>query len=398
MDAQQAEKKPIVRRESKNKIRVDFERTPLKERLKAKFLSVYFLGKVVWWIFRLVLMIGISYIVLFPFISKIAGSVMSPEDFVDVTVRLIPKNFTLDIYRAIIEELNYWSAFRSTFTLSLICAVIQTFICALIGYGFAKFKFRGRNILFMLVILTMIVPHQTLQLSMFMEFRYFDIFGIVRLLKGGGIELFGHNIKDIGPGVASFFESLNILPDELKLFKYEEVVRGQTKEAWRIVMAVNEEGINLINTYFPLMLLSLGGLAFKNGLYIFLLRQFFRGIPDELEESAYIDGSGTARTFFRIILPLSVPMLITVFLFSFCWQWTDDFYTNLFFVTTDTNMLVKIVGTIPPSLRMDYAGQDLYYSAIRNTCGLMIIFPLVILYAFCQRFLVQGIEQSGLAN
>ena len=398
MDAQQAEKKPIVRRESKNKIRVDFERTPLKERLKAKFLSVYFLGKVVWWIFRLVLMIGISYIVLFPFISKIAGSVMSPEDFVDVTVRLIPKNFTLDIYRAIIEELNYWSAFRSTFTLSLICAVIQTFICALIGYGFAKFKFRGRNILFMLVILTMIVPHQTLQLSMFMEFRYFDIFGIVRLLKGGGIELFGHNIKDIGPGVASFFESLNILPDELKLFKYEEVVRGQTREAWRIVMAVNEEGINLINTYFPLMLLSLGGLAFKNGLYIFLLRQFFRGIPDELEESAYIDGSGTARTFFRIILPLSVPMLITVFLFSFCWQWTDDFYTNLFFVTTDTNMLVKIVGTIPPSLRMDYAGQDLYYSAIRNTCGLMIIFPLVILYAFCQRFLVQGIEQSGLAN
>ena len=398
MDAQQAEKKPIVRRESKNKIRVDFERTPLKERLKAKFLSVYFLGKVVWWIFRLVLMIGISYIVLFPFISKIAGSVMSPEDFVDVTVRLIPKNFTLDIYRAIIEELNYWSAFRSTFTLSLICAVIQTFICALIGYGFAKFKFRGRNILFMLVILTMIVPHQTLQLSMFMEFRYFDIFGIVRLLKGGGIELFGHNIKDIGPGVASFFESLNILPDELKLFKYEEVVRGQTREVWRVVMAVNEEGINLINTYFPLMLLSLGGLAFKNGLYIFLLRQFFRGIPDELEESAYIDGSGTARTFFRIILPLSVPMLITVFLFSFCWQWTDDFYTNLFFVTTDTNMLVKIVGTIPPSLRMDYAGQDLYYSAIRNTCGLMIIFPLVILYAFCQRFLVQGIEQSGLAN
>ena len=91
-------------------------------------------------------------------------------------------------------------------------------------------------------------------------------------------------------------------------------------------------------------------------------------------------------------------MLITVFMFSFCWQWTDDFYTNLFFVTSDTNMLVKIVGTIPASLKMDYAGQDLYYSAIRNTCGLMIIFPLVILYAFGHRYLVQGIEQSGLAN
>ncbi len=400
MNAQQADNKPVVRRESKNKIRVDFERTPLAERLKAKFLNLYFLGKVVWWIFRMVLMIGISYIVIFPFLTKIAGSVMSPEDFVDVTVRLIPKNFTLDIYRAIIEELNYWSAFRSTFLLSLICAVIQTFICALIGYGFAKFKFKGRNLLFLLVMFTMIVPHQTLQLSMFMEFRYFDLFGIVRLLKGGGIEAFGHNIKELGPGVAKFFENLNIESWEaIKMFKYTEVGRnGRLMEEWRVNMSVSENGINLCNTYFPLVLLSVGGLAFKNGLYIFLLRQFFRGIPDELEESAYMDGSGTFRTFFQIILPLSVPMLITVFMFSFCWQWTDDFYTNLFFVTSDTNMLVKLVGTIPASLRLDYAGQDLYYSAIRNTCGLMIIFPLVILYAFGQRYLVQGIEQSGLAN
>ena len=397
-NANQVDNKPLVKKESKNKIRVDFERSPWLERMKAKFLNLYFLTNVLWWIFRLVLMIGISYIVLFPFFTKIAGSVMAPEDFVDVTVRLIPKNFTLDIYRAIIEELNYWTAFRNTFFLSLVCAVIQTFICALIGYGFAKFKFKGRNLLFLLVMLTMIVPHQTLQLSMFMEFRYFDVFGIVKLLKGGGIEAFGHNIKDIGPGIANFFENFDILPDEIKLFRFEEIRRGQVREDWHVRMAVTKDGINLCNTYAPMILLSLGGLAFKNGLYIFLLRQFFRGIPDELEESAYMDGSGTLRTFFQIILPLSIPMLITVFLFSFCWQWTDDFYTNLFFVTSDTEMLVKMVGTIPPSLKLDYAGQDLYYSAIRNTCGLMIIFPLVILYAFCQRFLVQGIEQSGLAN
>ena len=397
MDAQ-IEKKPTVKRESKNRIRVDFDRTPLKERLKAKFLNLYFLTKVVYWIFRMVLLIGISYIVIYPFLTKIAGSFMAPEDFVDVTVRLIPKNFTLDIYRAIIDELNYWSAFRNTFILSFSCAVIQTLICALIGYGFAKFKFKGRNIIFLLVILTMIVPHQTLQLSMFMRFRYFDVLGIVRFFKGGGIQVFGHNIKNISPGVASFFEKINIIPDEIKLFKYTEYVRGVAKPAWKVTMKVTADGINLINTYIPMILLSLGGLAFKNGLYIFLLRQFFRGIPDELEESAYMDGSGTFRTFVQIILPLSVPMLITVFLFSFCWQWTDDFYTNLFFVTSDTNLLVKLINTIPTSLRMDYAGQDLYYAAIRNTCGLMIIFPLVILYAFCQRFLVQGIEQSGLAN
>lgn len=394
MNAQKMNDKPVIKRETKNKIRVDFDRTPLKDRLKAKFLSTYFLGKIIYWIFRLVLMIGISYIVLFPFITKIAGSFMSPEDFVDVTVQLIPKNFTLDIYRAILTELDYWSAFATTFTLSLSTALVQTFICCLIGYGFAKFKFKGRNLLFMLVMLTMIVPHQTLQLSMFLEFRFFDIFGIVKLLKGGGIEMFGHNITELGEGVAEFFSKLDILPDEIKWGEYT-TARGMTK--YKVAMDVTQSGINLHNTYFPMILLSLGGLAFKNGLYIFLLRQFFRGVPDELEESAYMDGSGTFRTFIQIILPLSIPMMVTVFLFAFCWQWTDDFYTNLFFSSTEVNMLTKIVE-VPPSLNIEYAGKELYNTAIRNTCGLMIIAPLVILYVFCQNFLVQGIEHSGIAN
>ena len=394
MNAQNVEKKTLVKRETKNKIRADFDRSPLKDRLKAKFLNLYFLGKIAYWIFRMVLMIGISYIVLFPFISKIAGSVMSPEDFVDVTVRLIPKNFSLDIYRAIISELGYWDAMASTFVLSFSCAVVQTLICCLIGYGFAKFKFKGRNLIFMLVMLTMIIPHQTLQLAMSSEFRYFDILGIIRFLKGGGIELFGWNVKDISEGVAAVFEKINILPDEIKWGEYV-TDKGITK--YSVQMELSAGGIDLQDTYFPFVLLSLTGLAFKNGLYIFMLRQFFRGVPDELEESAYMDGSGTFRTFVQIILPLSIPMMITVFLFAFCWQWTDDFYTSMFISSSDMNLLVKMVN-IPSSLRTEYAGQDLYYSAIRNTCGLLIIAPLVILYAFCQNFLVQGIEHSGIAN
>jgi len=395
MNAQNVDKKPRVKRETKNRIRVEFDRTPLKDRLKAKFLSFHFVAKVVLWIFRLVLLIGISYVVLFPFITKIVGSVMAPEDFVDVTVRLIPKHFTLDTYRAIITDLDYWDAFMNTFTLSFTTAIIQTFICCLVGYGFAKFKFRGRNIIFMLVMLTMVVPHQTLQLSMFTKFSEFDVLGIVRLLKGGGIQIFGWNVKDIGPGVADFFENLDVLPDEIKWGQYI-TSRGATR--WKVAMAVSENGIDLCETYFPMILLSLTGLAFKNGLYIFLMRQFFRGIPDELEESAYMDGSGTFRTFMQIILPLSVPMMITVFLFAFCWQWTDNFYTQMFITSSETKLLSQIVE-VPVSLQdSSFEGQAIYESAIKNTCGLMIIFPLVVLYAFCQRFLVQGIEHSGIAN
>jgi len=393
MNAQNTEKKPTIKRETKNKIRVEFDRTPLKERLKARFLSFYFLQKVALAIFRFVLMVGISYIVIFPFVSKITSSVMAPQDFIDVTVRLIPKHFSFDIYKGIVTELGYLQASLNSFILSFSTAILQMLICSLIGYGFAKFKFRGRNLIFLLVMLTMIIPHQTLQHAMYLEFRNFDILGIVRLLKGGGIQIFDWNIKDINEGVANFFSSINVLPDGIPL--------GEDEFGQPILLQFKETGMNLANSYLPLIILSITGLAFKNGLYIFLLRQFFRGIPDELEESAYMDGCGTFRTFIQIILPLSIPMLVTVFLFAFCWQWTDDFYISLINTgTMDANkLLVDLVGEIPESLKNAAgAGQQLYETAIRNTCGLMIIAPLVVLYAFCQNFLVQGIEQSGLAN
>lgn len=352
MNSQQAPQAPRVMKESKNKIRVEFERTPLKERLKAKFLNLNFLTNVVWVIFRLVLLIGISYVILFPFFAKISGSFMSREDFVDVTVKLVPKYPTLDTYRAIIQENDYFTALLNTTILSVLCGIIQTFMCCVIGYGLAKFKFKGSKLIFFLVIFTMVVPHRTLQLSMFMKFRYFDILGIFNLL-GGGV-----------------FEGLKVLPFT---------------------------SLNLNNTYWPLALLSLGGLAFKNGLYIFMMRQFFRGVPDELEESAYIDGSGTFRTFIQIILPLSVPMMITIFLFAFSWQWTDNFYTTIFFTKASMVLMPDIIA-IPKTLDTAYAAQNLYESAIRNTCGLLILAPLLIIYIFMQRFLIGGIERSGIVG
>ena len=340
MNAQNIDNKPTVKKETKNKIRVEFERTPLKQRLKAKFLSLYFLKKVVWYIFRLVLLVGISFIVLYPFFSMITDSFKAPDDFMNATVRLIPKTFTFETYQQIWIENHYLEAFSNTLLLSLASALIQTFMCCLVAYGLAKFKFKGNSLVFMAVIFSLVIPHRTLQIAMNSNFRYFDLFGITAFTGG--------------------------------------------------------EGLNLLNTYWPLIILSIGALGFKNGLYIFMLRQFFKGVTDELEESAYIDGSGVFHTFFTIILPLSVPMMITVFLFAFSWQWTDNFYTNVFFTSTsDTLLLNKITNMIPKTLpASDYGAR--YESAIKGTARIMVVMPLVIMYLFCQKFLVQGIERSGL--
>ncbi len=339
---------PKIKKESKRRIRVEFERTPLIQRLRAKFLNLYTLKKILWYIFRLLLLIGVSYIILFPFFSKVSSSFMSESDFTDVTVNLIPKSPTLTTYKAIISENHYFEAFGNTFLLSLVCAVLQTFVCAFVGYGFAKFKFKGSNALFLVVIFTMVVPHSTLRLSMFMHFKDFDIFGIMGLLNKIG---------------------LTATP-----------------------------GIQLLNTNWPLWILSATGLAYKNGLFIFLMRQFYRGIPDELEESAYLDGSGVFKTFFTIIIPLSVTMLITVFMFSFCWQWTDTFYTNVFYTHTGPTLLSSIITTPSSLSEMDPAASTLFTAAIRNTCGILIIIPLLILYLFGQKYIVQGIERSGITG
>ena len=382
MNAEKMQGQPKVRKETKKKIKVDFDRTPLKERLKAKFLSGFFLKKVVWWIVRYVLLVGIAYIVLFPFFSKIAASFMDKPDFIDAQVRLIPKNFTVKIYKELWIEQDYLKAFGNTLMLSGITAIIQTFICSFIAYGFAKFKFKGNKILFMLVLLTMIIPHRTIGAAMQLLFKNFDLFGIFGFLEGGGINFLGFKFNN------EALSAINVFPD---------------KGVWKEIFTA--DGVNLLNSYFPFILLSLTGLAFKNGLYIFLLRQFFMGVPDELEESAYIDGSGVFRTFFTIILPISIPMMITVFLFSFSWCWTDNFYTGetMFFTSSSkapyllTTLIKDTQQNIPVTLKDDnFIGIQLYEATIKNTSGLMVIAPLVIMYVFCQKYLVQGIERSGL--
>lgn len=348
MDANKVQEGPKIKRETKKSIKVDFDRTPLIERIQAKFLNANFMINLVWYLFRLLFLIGVSYVILFPFFAKISGSFMSASDFVDVTVQMVPKTPTLATYKAIVTENSYFLALFNTVILAGSCAIIQTFICGLIGYGFAKFKFKGRAVLFALVIFTMIVPHATLKLSIFMEFRYFN---------------------------------------PLKIFTYLPLI-GNLLDGIKI---------NTLNSYFPLWLLSATGLAFKNGLYIFIFRQFFKGVPDELEESAYVDGSGVFRTYMRIVLPLSGAMLITVFMFSFSWQWTDNFYVQTFFTSTGPT-LIKDIVKIPRSISTNFAGQSAYESAIRNTCGLMILLPLIVMYLFAQKYIVQGIERSGITG
>lgn len=319
-------KKIIKRKNTPKKVK-----SPLS---KSKFKSI--LAK----IFIYVLLIDIAFVILFPLISKLLASLMSNSDLYDRTVILIPKNPTFENYSVVFKESFFLEAAKNTVLISLMCAVIQTLICAMTGYGLAKCKSKLANIILLCVVLTILIPQQIILVPMFLKFRFFDIAGIIELFTG--------------------------------------------------------KTVTLMNSVWPMLILSITGLGFKNGLYIFIMRQFYKGIPEEIEEASWIDGYGIMPTYFKVVLPMSVPMMITIFMFSFSWQWTDTFYSGMFF--SELKVLANTIFSMTSTFHSGNFAGNFSTSSLLQTGVLMAILPLVVVYVFAQKKIIGGIERSGLVG
>lgn len=284
------------------------------------------------------ILISVSFLIIYPLLQHIAAAFKSKADLLDKTVVFLAKSPTLSTIKDTMKVMQYSKALYNSLLLSTLVALLQTFSSTMIGYGFARYKFPLRNFLFGIVIFTIIVPVQVIMSSYFMNFRFFDIFGVVKAITGSTC--------------------------------------------------------NLIDSYAPFVLLSLLGLGLKNGLYIYLLRQFFRGIPNEFEEAADIDGAGFITIFMRVMLPNALPMMVTVFLFSFSWQWSDTYYTSIFF---------NKIWVLPSALAsLETYGEafldTVLRSAMLSTGLLLVIAPLLILYILLQKFFIQGVSRSGIVG
>ena len=295
---------------------------------------------------RFILLFGMCFMILQPIFNKISVSFMTIEDLNNPTIISIPENPTTENYLMAAKLMTYSKSVVNSFVIALAIALLQISMTTLVGYGFARFEFPLKKFWFACVMLIVLIPPQTISTSLFLHFRFFDIFGLIKLITG--------------------------------------------------------DTINLRGSAIPYFLMSLGCMGLKNGLYIYMIRQFFRNIPKELEEAAYVDGCGTLMTFSRIMLPDAKPILTSCFLFAFVWQWTDGYYSKLFLgnvklVSTELSRLVDSLGaflmremgttvTIPAS----------YGNAIMATGILMIILPLIILYLFAQRGFVESLSSSGI--
>lgn len=292
---------------------------------KKKFTTHQF-SRALWSLARFIIIFGLAFIILKPIYYKISVAFMSEEDILNPAVSLLPSRLCLDYWKSAISQLQLPNSFLQTLFISLLASVLQVFVATTVGYGLGRFQFKGNKLIFAIVILFMLIPTDITSTAQYIRFAFFGI--------------------------------------------------GDWK-------------INILETYWPLVILSATGMNLKNGLYIYLMREFFKNMPGNLEEAAYIDGCGPIRAFVRVIFPNAKAMVVTVFLFSFCWQWTEYAFAKMYYPSK------ALFGTILPQLT---AVTELETTIVKNAGGILIAIPVMILFLIFQRTLVKSITLSGMAN
>lgn len=225
----------------------------------------------------------------------------------------IPSHLAWDNFITGLTVLPFGRFFLNSAIIAISNVFLQTASSTLVAYGFARFRFRGRSLLFSILIATLMIPSYVTLIPVYVEF---------------------------------------------------------SKLGW-------------INTFLPLIVPG----AFGNAFYIFLMRQFFAAIPREMDEAAKVDGCGPFATLWRILLPQSVPALVTVMIFTFLDAW-NDFLSPLIYLNSQSNYTVAV------GLQY-FVGQ---YSSQWNqmmAVSLVVLLPCLLLFFFAQKVFIQGIVVSG---
>ncbi|PSL37282.1 carbohydrate ABC transporter membrane protein 2 (CUT1 family) [Labedella gwakjiensis] len=248
----------------------------------------------------------------FPFIWMIASSVKPRSESLAYPPRVLPEEPTFEFFVQLFQELDFGRYLLNTIAIVLI-GMVGLVLMAMAGYGFAKFDFRGREPLFFLVLVTMMIPVQ-----------------------------------------------VTMIPTYLIL-----------------------NGMKLTNTLVGIALPSL-----VSGFSVFLFRQFMTTIPTEMIEAARIDGASEARIFWRIIMPLSKPILAVQVVLTFIGGWNSFLWPLI--IANDERLYTLSVGVA--LLNQQIASNP----SLQMAAATLMVVPILIVFVVFQRFVVQGFALSGL--
>lgn len=295
--------------------------------------------------FRYAFLICIGYIIIMQLLFVVSYAFRPESQIDDPSVIWIPKSLTLDNFKIAIDAMDYFRALGTTLSVQVLSGLIEVFSCSLVAYGLARFNFKGKGVIFFLVIVMIMIPPQMTAVPMSLNFAHFDVFGILKLIG----DIIG---KDIRP--------------------------------------------NLLDTGFTFWLPALFGVGLRSGLFVFIYRQFFKGLPKELEEAAYIDGANPLVAYIRVILPSSGVAMLTVAIFSIVWHWNDYYLSILYFSSNYplSVMLDQINSNIFNNTGILAGGAD---GAAMAAVFLFILPPLV-MYMILQRKFIASIDRVGIVG
>lgn len=324
-----------------------------KQRRKTVFknkLAAFLIG-----FMRYSLIICLSYLILSPLIKNLSTAFTFPSELGLQSSVWIPSRSSVENWHVATLVLNYSKTLPYSLVQCLIIALCQLIAPLFAAYAFARLRLPLKRTLFACVILTIVVSPQIFMLPQYLHFRNFDMLGIFKLFTG--------------------------------------------------------KPINLLGSPASVILLNILGQGLKGGLFVYIFRQTFLGLPKALEEAAYIDGAGFLRTFFHIVLPSASSSILTVLVLSFVWNWNDPYYIRLLDPQNTNNIMLSFsraaasidqaVASISSKIPETYTvlmKNPVYEQAISKTMTLLIIIPLIILYLFIQRRFIQGVERSGITG
>lgn len=307
-----------------------------------KVLNKNRLKNVLFSVFRFAFLAGLVFMILYPQLGKIAISFRSNQDLIDTSIIFLPKHYVFDAFMEAFAAMEYLPTFFRTVFFCIVASVLHVISCTMTAYSIAKFEFFGKKLVYVCVLLTFLVPPSLISLPIYTSFRSFDILGIIKLITG--------------------------------------------------------KSISLLDNPVSLLLLYATANCLKSGLFVYLLIQYFKNLPQVLDEAAEVDGATNLDIMLKIAIPSARTMLVTVFLFTFVWQWTDTYYSSMFFTNFDvmSGVLSEINAYQPLA---DAANISfIKVSQISSASSILFVLPLIILYVVCNKAFVQGVERSGIVG
>lgn len=297
-------------------------------------------------LFRYVFLISVAYVLIYPLCYMISVSVKAPSQFNDPSVIWIPNEFTIQGFKLATTCLDYLNGLWSTLKYEIVSALIEVGSCAITAYGLARFKFKGKKFLMAMLIVIIIVPEQMTILPKVMNFSQIDFLGIIGLVN----KFTGSNIR-----------------------------------------------INILNTGLCFWLPSIFAVGLRAGIMIYIYIQFFKGLPKELEEAAWIDGASPIKTFFKIVLPSSTVVIFVVTIFSVIWHY-NDYYLAVMYINEKFPLAValnQIQDTLTTFGYWSYDGMAM--STVMAGC-IIFILPMLLLYIAVQKKFVKNIDRIGITG